>query len=112
MVEVGGPGSRVRLLNGAAAGWQDVPLDPVAGNITEAVAASIKNVLGCLERGGEPEVSSHKAIRSTELIFGSYESARRRARVDLPLEIEDNPLHALMDSGEIPAPAAATAPSA
>ena len=108
MVEVASgaaPGSRVRLLNGATAGWQEVPLDPAASNITEAVAASIGNVLACLGSGAEPELSSHKAIRATELIFGTYESARRRARVDLPLEIDDNPLHALMDGGAIPAPA-------
>jgi predicted dehydrogenase len=101
MIEVAAPNSRVRLLNGQAAGWQEVPLDPVASNITEAVAASIGNVLSCLESGQEPETSSHKAIRSTELIFGTYESARRRARIDLPLDIEDNPYHTMRESGEL-----------
>jgi predicted dehydrogenase len=101
IIEVAAPGSKVRLMNGQAAGWQEVPLDPVATNITEAVAASIENVLTCLERGGEPETSVNKAIRSTELIFGTYESARRRARIDLPLEIEDNPFHVLRESGAL-----------
>ena len=101
IIEVAAPNSKVRLLNGSAAGWQEVPLDPVASNITEAVAASIGDVLACLESGREPETSSHKAIRSTELIFATYESARRRERVDLPLQTEDNPLHALLADGQI-----------
>jgi hypothetical protein len=43
---------------------------------------------------------------ATELIFAIYESVRRRGRVDLPLDAEDNPLEALVDAGEIvPTPA-------
>jgi predicted dehydrogenase len=106
LIEVAAPDSRVRLLNGASAGWQEIPLDPVAKNITEAVTAGVGNVLSCLESGKEPALSSHKAIRGTELIFGTYESVRRRGRVDLPLEIDGNPLHALLDSGQIASPAA------
>ncbi len=101
VIEVAAPNSKVRLLNGQAAGWQEVPLAPVANNITEAVTAAIGDVLACLESGAEPQTSSHKAIRSTELIFGTYESARRRARVDLPLDVEDNPLHTMLERGEV-----------
>jgi UDP-N-acetylglucosamine 3-dehydrogenase len=101
VLEVGAPGSRVRLLNGAAAGYQEVPLDPAPDGVGEAIAAGIADVLACLESGTQPELSSHKAIRTTELIFATYESSRRRARVDLPLEISDNPLHALLDSGAL-----------
>jgi len=35
------------------------------------------------------------------MIFATYESSRRRARIDLPLEIEDSPLHAMIDAGDL-----------
>jgi UDP-N-acetylglucosamine 3-dehydrogenase len=101
ILEVAAPDSKLRLMNGDAAGWQEVPLGSGTTNITESVAAAIKDALTCLGNDDQPLLSSHKAIRATELIFGTYESARRRARVDLPLDIEDNPLHSLLDSGEI-----------
>ena len=101
MIEVAAPGSRLRVMNAKSAGWQEVPVADDARGIDKAVSAAIADKLGCLETGAEPLLSSHKAIRASELIFGTYESARRRARVDLPLEIDDNPLHALLDAGEI-----------
>jgi UDP-N-acetylglucosamine 3-dehydrogenase len=104
VLEVGAPDSRLRLLNGTTGGaFQEVPLDPGPANITEAVAAAIADALRCLESGAEPELSSHKAIRATELIFATYESSRRRARVDLPFEGTDNPLHTMLERGDVAA---------
>jgi hypothetical protein len=40
-------------------------------------------------------------LQATELIFASWESARRRGRVDLPLEIEDNPLEDMVEAGQL-----------
>ena len=100
-IEVAAPGSRLRVMNAASGGWREVPYKDEARGIDNAVAAAIGDALRCLETGNEPLLSSHKAIRTSELIFGTYESARRRARVDLPLQIEDNPLHALLDAGEV-----------
>jgi predicted dehydrogenase len=99
LLELGAPDSKLRLLNAETAGWREVEIDPLPDNITGSVTAAIANALRCLETGDEPELSSHKALRATELIFASYESSRRRARVDLPLTIEDNPLHAMLDAG-------------
>jgi predicted dehydrogenase len=59
----------------------------------------VRHVLDCLERGAEPDCAWPKALRAAEVIFALYESVRRRARVELPLEdIDDNPLHALLDA--------------
>jgi len=41
-------------------------------------------------------LSGRRALRATELIFATYESSRRRGRVDLPLDIDDSPLLAMM----------------
>jgi len=56
---------------------------------------AVADLLHCLEGGGEPELSVTKALRATELIFATYESSRRRGRVDLPLQIDDSPLLAI-----------------
>jgi len=59
------------------------------------------DLLHCLEHGGEPELSVEKALRATELIFATYESSRRRGRVDLPLTIDDSPLASMVEAGQI-----------
>jgi UDP-N-acetylglucosamine 3-dehydrogenase len=63
--------------------------------------AAATDIIRCLEQGGDPELSATKALRATELIFATYESSRRRARVDLPLQIEDSPLLSMAAAGEI-----------
>jgi UDP-N-acetyl-2-amino-2-deoxyglucuronate dehydrogenase len=52
----------------------------------EHMRGVVSHALDCLESGAEPEISSAKALRAAEIIFGIYESARRRARVELPLQ--------------------------
>ncbi|AEH39053.1 Gfo/Idh/MocA family protein [Halopiger xanaduensis] len=65
--------------------------------IDRAIAENVR----CLEEDEEPELSAENALNATELIFGAWESARKRGRVDLPLEIDDNPLDAMVESGEL-----------
>ena len=62
---------------------------------------AIEHVIESLDTGTEPELSAAHALRATEIIFGVWESARRRGRVDLPLDIEDNPLEAMVESGAL-----------
>jgi predicted dehydrogenase len=101
VIEVAAPGSKVRLINTAASGYQEIPLDAGPTQSSDVIAAGIADALSCLESGWEPELSSHKALRATEMIFATYESARRRARIDLPLEIEDSPFLTMLDQGVI-----------
>jgi predicted dehydrogenase len=58
----------------------------------EVVARGVLDLVDALKTGREPELSAARALRATELIFATYESSRRRGRVDLPLTIEDSPL--------------------
>jgi hypothetical protein len=60
---------------------------------------AIEEVVTALSTGREPEISGQRSLRATELAFASWESTRRQGRVDLPLEIEDNPLEAMIESG-------------
>lgn len=62
---------------------------------------AIAEVVAALDESRPPEIGGRTALRSTELIFASWESARRRARIDLPLEIDDNPLESMVEAGEL-----------
>lgn len=65
------------------------------------IERAIADVIESLETGTEPELAGRGALRATELVFASWESTRRRGRVDLPLDIEDNPLVDMIDSGQL-----------
>jgi len=75
--------------------------DADEGGWTDPIEDAIADCLDCLETGDEPALSARNALNSTEIIFGIYESARRRGRVEFPLQIEDNPLHEMVDSGAL-----------
>ena len=81
----------LRVLGGGQRGWQTVALDGDA-SLQGTVARGVLDLIDALKRGREPELAARRALQATELIFASYESSRRRGRVDLPLTIEDSPL--------------------
>ncbi len=93
------PRLRIRRKGGSA--WEAV--DCQGETVHDAVnhGRVIAELVHCLEHGGTPETGAQNALQATELVFASWESARRRGRVDLPLEIEDNPLVAMVESGEL-----------
>lgn len=62
---------------------------------------AIGDAVDAVLNGTESELSARNALNAAEIIFATYESARKRGRVDLPLEIDDNPLVAMVDSGEL-----------
>jgi UDP-N-acetylglucosamine 3-dehydrogenase len=101
-IEVGvRDGPEIRLRNLEAGGeWRDLD---VGGRIHghEHVVAAILDLVDALKTGREPELSARKALQATELIFATYESSRKRGRVDLPLEIEDSPFLSMLEEGTI-----------
>lgn len=86
-------------------GWEPVATEDGLHGwefVDRAVAENVR----CLREDEVPELCAENALRATELIFATWESSRRRGRVDLPLDIEDNPLQAMLESGDLdPAPA-------
>ncbi|NLT72578.1 MAG: Gfo/Idh/MocA family oxidoreductase [Chloroflexi bacterium] len=68
---------------------------------TGSIAAGIFDLVDALKNGREPEMSVRKSLQATELVFATMESSRRRGRVDLPLEIEDNPFMSMLEAGDI-----------
>ena len=78
----------LRVWAKGSSGWEVIDLG--AGNsLEETVALGVRDAVESLKTGCEPELSSKKVMRATELIFGTYESARRGGRVDLPLDVDD-----------------------
>lgn len=92
------PYLRVRGAGDGAWRTEEAP-DGLHGGI--AIDRAMADLVECLGAGREPELSSHKAIRCTEVIFATYESSRRRGRVDLPLEGEDSAFLSMLEAGEI-----------
>ncbi len=62
-----------------------------------AIADAVEALLG----GREPELSAKRALNAAEIVFAIYESSRRRARVDMPLTIDDHPLVSMLETGDI-----------
>jgi predicted dehydrogenase len=86
-----GPALTVRKDDGSE---ESIEMDP-----DPAIPAAIEHVVTCLETGTEPDISGDQILDAMEVIFAGWESVRRRGRVDLPLEIEDNPLEAMVEDG-------------
>ena len=91
----GSPQARVREDGGD---WEPL-VDGVENSA--AVPPAIDHVVECLDASVEPEISARHALSVTEVVFAAWESARRRGRVDLPLDIADNPLEAMVESGAL-----------
>ena len=99
VIEVSAGQTNVRIL-GKGAGWQQIETSEGAhgGHMVER---ALSEFIDAWQSGREPQMSARKALRATELIFATYESSRRRGRVELPLDIEDSPLQALLDENGV-----------
>jgi UDP-N-acetylglucosamine 3-dehydrogenase len=76
-------------------GWEEIPCeDGIHANVH--FSRAIQNVVDSLKARREPELAARKALMTAELIFATYESSRRRGRIDLPLGIDDNPLWSMV----------------
>ena len=69
----------------------------------KAIYRGIADVLACLESGTVPQLASERALRATEIIFATYESSRRRGRVDLPLRPGKCAMLSMLATGELTA---------
>jgi predicted dehydrogenase len=65
---------------------------------TTFVERAIEEVVTALREDRDPVISGAQSLYAAELPFASWESVRSRGRVTLPLEIDDNPLEALVEA--------------
>ena len=99
IIEVGGGRDKppIRIMRSGSC-WEvpDLPGPQVNPSVL-----SVLDLVDCVKTGREPELSGRKALQATELIFATYESSRRRGRVDLPLDVEDSALLTMLEDGTI-----------
>jgi predicted dehydrogenase len=62
---------------------------------------AIGAVVEALRSGTVSQLSGRTGLKTAEILFGGYESVRRRGRVDFPLDIDDNPLESMVESGDL-----------
>jgi predicted dehydrogenase len=98
MIEVGGWPTLVRLLNQRSNGWQTVEHGETQGDL-QWVARGVLDLVEALKVGRQAQLSAQRALAATEMIFATYESSRRRGRIDLPLTIEDSPFLSMAAQG-------------
>jgi predicted dehydrogenase len=67
-----------------------------------AIDRAVADAVSSLREGKTPLLAADNALKVTEIIFATYESARRRGRVDLPLAVDDSPFAALLAAGAFP----------
>ena len=95
-----GAGPPLRTWGKGHSTWQEVDVPDIeSSDLGDPIRFGILDLIDALKTGREPELSAHRALQATELIFATYESSRRRGRVDLPLEIDDSPLVAMLGQG-------------
>lgn len=104
-IEVGRRGEGIPVLRyrryDSGRGWEAVDCGNEGLHGPGYIERALADVLRAVREGGESELCARNALNGTEVIFGCWESARRRGRVDLPLTVTDNPLHAMVASGQL-----------
>ena len=106
----GEPGPVLRVQRTGSTGWEVIDTDEDVHGAKDApslekdqvfLRRAVADVVDSLSSDEPPELSGENALRSTKLIFGAWESARRRGRVEYPLNFDDNPLVAMVESGAL-----------
>jgi UDP-N-acetylglucosamine 3-dehydrogenase len=95
------PGPLLRYWREGLSEWQAIDCEGENLHGPGYIERAIADVVACLMTERDSELSARYAINATEIIFAVYESSRRRGRVQLPLEIHDSPLLAMMENGDI-----------
>lgn len=102
IIEVGGKDKPpVRLMRHGVRGWKTPDMVKMHPPDADDTVRSVLDLVDALKTGRDPELSGWKALQATELIFATYESSRRRAKITLPLDVEDSALLTMLEKGEI-----------
>jgi predicted dehydrogenase len=91
-IEVNGNATSLRVWGKGDTDWRDVQIAHEADESPgEVVGRGVLDMIDALKTHREPELSARHALHATELIFATYESSRRGARIDLPLAALKSP---------------------
>lgn len=90
---------RVRDFGGG--GWENIDTGGEGLHGQEFINRAIADAVDAFRSGGQSMMDAHNAIHGTEAIFACWESARQRARIDIPMEAEDNPLEKMVEDRQL-----------
>lgn len=97
-IEVMWDGQIVRGVNYGDPTWKP---EMELTSMSDQMIGYVRHAIDCLQSGEEPEVSHRRALRASEIIFATYESVRRNARVMLPLtDVTDSPFISMLENGQ------------
>ncbi len=86
----------VRYKTDMGEGWEELETEGAP-----AIERAITHAIDCLDSSEEPVISASHALRATEIIFATWESARRRGRIELPLQDGGNALTEMVEAGDL-----------
>lgn len=95
------PGRGVKAVRSVARRIPGVSADWFGTDAPTYIERAIEDVVEALATGRKSELDVTSALQATELIFACWESARRRGRVTLPLDIDDNPLASMVEAADL-----------
>ena len=99
MIELGGRNApAIRVSSSRSGAWYVPSLDGVMPETAEKTLP-MQDIIDAVKTGREPELSGRNALQATELIFATYESSRRRAKIMLPLDANDSALLTMHEKG-------------
>lgn len=104
VIEIGNgfPGDdRIPLRMRQDGAWQTIDTDGEGLHGDVFFDRTMEHIIDCLEEDEPSLLRAEHALNATEIIFGIWESSRRRGRVEFPLDITGNPLADMVDSGEL-----------
>lgn len=101
LIELGwAEGRPLRLWRKGKPDWETINLADARAYQNDTTAA-VLDVLAWLKTGKKSRLASDYALAATELIFATYESARRRQKITLPLDVDDASLVAMLARSDV-----------
>ncbi len=86
--------------------WEAVDTEGEGLHAQVFIERAIADAVQSYRAGTRAMMDAHNAIHATEAVFACWESSRLRARVEVPIEAEDNPLQEMVEAGDLdPQPA-------
>lgn len=104
VIEVGVLGQNqlpLRIKRDGQTDWEAVDTKGESIHGPGFIDRAIADIIDALATGRESQLCARRALIATEIIFACWESSRRHGRVDLPLDVDDNALDAMIKSGLI-----------
>jgi len=106
VIELGSERGALSYRTYSTGDWVVVDTDGEGMHANSFIDRAVSDSVESFRRGEWGMMNMHNALNTTEQIFACWESARQRARVDIPIETEGNPLAEMVESGALnPTPA-------